>query len=96
MAIARDRSRGNTLQRGPRQRFAAGLERSVTAEGTEHARRDLRIELIDLEHLVCEEVIARAVRAIELQRIAQRIRTDERAHLVPGRDLEERILSRAP
>src|SRR5690606_11354508 len=74
------------LQCAARMRLPLRIEFSPPVESARHARRDLRIESIECDHLLGEEAVARAVRGVEVRLIAaeaadQRIDLDRIAYV---------------
>src|SRR6185437_14075807 len=64
------------------------LERLPASERRKHPGRYLRVEFVEFEHPVGDEVVTPAVRAIEVDRIPHGEGSDQRTHLVGVFDRE--------
>src|SRR3954466_7933612 len=81
----------DALECGARIVLSGTIEPAPAVEAARHARRHLRIEGIDGDHLVGEELIAGAVGGMEAHVVADE-GADERVHLVRNLDVERRML----
>ena len=75
----------------PRLRAPLGFERAPGAECAHQPSGDLRILRIEFEHDIGDEIVARAVEAVELGMVGLRERPDQRAHPVRVGHREERM-----
>ncbi len=73
------------------QRAAAGLEHAPALERGEQPRRHLRVLRIERQHGVDDEIVARAVGAVELLLVRQREGVHQRAHAVGIGEREGRV-----
>ena len=74
---------------------APGVEFTPAVEGARHARGDLRIEGIDCDHLLGEELVAAAVGGVKAHVVPAEA-ADERVDLVRVADIERRMREQLP
>src|SRR5690606_34607054 len=78
----------DALKRESRLLAASRFQRSPALERRGEPRSDLRVERVEADHGICDELVAATGRLVEADRIGAGKRTDESSHLV-------RLLERA-
>jgi hypothetical protein len=74
--------RGDAIELGAHGLAARGLEAPPLVEGRDHARAELRVERVDVEHPLGEERVRASVAGVEARRVRVREGPQERAHAI--------------
>src|SRR4051794_500402 len=80
--VLRPRVRLHALELSAHERAASRLQAAPLVEARDHARRDLRVERVELEDDAGEQLVAGAVLAVEANLVRHREGSDERADAV--------------